>query len=140
MPMVDKSVITSRVEAIEKNQARLAIYMQKSRQEFLSDLNAQDIAEYNLFQIINHLIDMIQHVVVDENLGFPESAYDAAELLRDRGVFSVKDCEALKKMIGFRNVIGHDYISINKETVYDILTKGQNDIRVILSAITKHFF
>jgi uncharacterized protein YutE (UPF0331/DUF86 family) len=138
--MVDKNVITSRIEAIEKHQARLAIYMQKSRQEFLSDLNAQDIAEYNLFQIINHLIDMIQHVVVDENLGFPESAYDAAELLRDRGVFSVKDCEALKKMIGFRNVIGHDYISVNKETVYDILTKGQDYIRVILSAITKHFF
>jgi uncharacterized protein YutE (UPF0331/DUF86 family) len=138
--MVDKNIITSRIEAIEKHQARLSAYTQRSMHEFLSDLNAQDIVEYNLFQIINHLIDMIQHVVVDENLGFPESAYDAAEFLRNRGVFSEKDCEVLKKMIGFRNVIGHDYISVNKQMVYDILTKGQEDIRIILSAITRNFF
>lgn len=138
--MVDKNVIASRIEAIEKHQARLATYTQTSGQEFLSDLNIQDIVEYNLFQIINHLIDMIQHIVVDENLGFPENAYDGVKLLRDRGVFSEKDSEILKKMIGFRNIIGHDYIGVNKQTVYEILIKGPDDIRNILSAITKNFF
>lgn len=138
--MVDKNVIANRIETIEKHQARLGIYMQFSRQEFLSDLNAQDIVEYNLFQIVNHLIDVIQHIVVDESIGFPESAYDGVELLHTRGIFSGRDCEVLKKMIGFRNIIGHDYVSVNKQTVYEILTEGPKDIRNILSAITKKFF
>ena len=138
--MVDKNVIASRIEAIEKHLIRLGAYIQLSRQEFLSDLNAQDIVEYNLFQIVNHLIDIIQHIVVDENMGFPESAYDGVELLHGKQIFSDKDCEVLKKMIGFRNIIGHDYVRVSKETVYNILIKGPDDISNILSAITKKFF
>jgi hypothetical protein len=44
--MVDKNIIAGRIEAIEKHQARLGALAQKSMQEFLSDLNAQDIVEY----------------------------------------------------------------------------------------------
>jgi uncharacterized protein YutE (UPF0331/DUF86 family) len=138
--MVDKNIIASRIEAIEKHLLRLGAYMQLSREEFLSDLNAQDIVEYNLFQIVNHLIDIIQHIAVDENFGFPESAYDGVELLHGRMIFSDKDREVLKKMIGFRNIIGHDYVRVSKQTVYDILIKGPEDIGNILSAITNKFF
>jgi uncharacterized protein YutE (UPF0331/DUF86 family) len=138
--MVDKNVITSRIEAIEKHLLRLEAHKKLSREEFLTDLNAQDIVEYNLFQIVNQLIDMVQHIAVDENFGFPESAYDGVELLHDRTIFSGTDCEVLKKMIGFRNIIGHDYVKVSKDTVYDILTKGSEDIGNILSAITKNFF
>ena len=111
--MVDKNVITSRIEAIEKHLLRLDAYKKFSREELLADLNAQDIVEYNLFQIVNHLIDMVQHIAVDENFGFPESAYDGVELLHDRTILSDTDCEVLKKMIGFRNIIGHDYVKVN---------------------------
>ena len=40
-------------------------------------------------------------------------------------------------MIGFRNVIGHDYIEINKKTVYHILTAGDNEIKRVLSRIVE---
>jgi uncharacterized protein YutE (UPF0331/DUF86 family) len=138
--MVDKNVIASRIEAIEKHLSRFSAYTQKSRQDFLDDLNAQDIVEYNLFQIVNHLIDMIQHIVVDEKLGFPESAYDGVEILHDKGVFTERDRTVLRKMIGFRNIIGHDYITLNKQIVYDVLISGPEDIRRIMSAIAARFF
>ena len=138
--MVDKNVIVCRIETIEKHLDRLGAYTRLSREEFLSDLNAQDIVEYNLFQIVNHLIDIVQHIAVDENFGFPESAYDGVELLHGRTIFSDKDCEVLKKMIGFRNIIGHDYVKVSKETVYGILIKGPEDIGKIVSAIAKKFF
>lgn len=138
--MVDRNILTARIEAIEKHLLRLSTYTKLSRKDFLSDLNVQDIVEYNLFQIVNHLIDMLQHIVVDENFGFPESAYDAVELLHVRGLLSHGESEILRRMIGFRNIVGHDYIDLNKETVHDILTNGQQDINNILSAITKNFF
>ena len=119
--------------------ARIAPYSQLSLKKFLDDPVAQDIVEYNLFQIVNHLIDMVQHIVVDEGYGLPDTAYEAAEILQEKRIFKKGDAEAFKKMIGFRNVIGHDYISINKSTVYAVLVKGQKDIRTLVSRIVVKF-
>jgi uncharacterized protein YutE (UPF0331/DUF86 family) len=137
--VVDKNVIVGRAEQIEGHLAKIAPYMSLSLKKFLDDPVAQDIVEYNLFQIVNHLIDMVQHIVVDEGYGFPDSAYEAAEILRKKGILKQAEVEVFKKMIGFRNVVGHDYISINKRTVHTVLTRGQEDIRALLSRIVKNF-
>ena len=84
--MVDKNVIVGRAQQIEGHLAKIAPYMSLSLKKFLDDPVAQDIVEYNLFQIVNHLIDMVQHIVVDEGYGFPDSAYEAAEILPKKGI------------------------------------------------------
>ena len=137
--MVDKNVIAGRAQQIEGHLARIAPYVSLPLKKFLNDPVAQDIVEYNLFQTVNHLIDVVQHIVVDEGYGFPDSAYEAAEMLRKNGILKQAEVEVFKKMIGFRNVVGHDYISINKRTVHTILTKGQKDIHTLLSRIVEKF-
>ena len=137
--MVDKNVIASRMEAIEKQLSRIGVHAKKTKQDFLADTDAQDIVEYNLFQVVNHLIDVVQHVVVDEKMGFPDSAYDAVQILQEKGILSDTESGALKKMIGFKNIVGHDYIVLNKDVVFDIATNGQEDIRAILSTIARRF-
>jgi uncharacterized protein YutE (UPF0331/DUF86 family) len=137
--MVDPSVITKRVEQIEKHLARINPFASLSHQTFLNDNVAQDVVEYNLFQIVNHLIDIFQHTVVDEEYGFPETAYEAAQILFDRGILSKADVEIFKQMVGFWNVVGHDYINVDKEIVYHILTHGEKDIRSLLTRIVSRF-
>lgn len=137
--MVDKNVIVSRIEQIDKHLKRISSYDKLSYEDFLKDENCQDIIEYNLFQIVNHIIDIVQHVVVDEDYGLPQTAYEASQIICDKGILDKDDLELLKKMISFRNVVGHDYISLNKEVVYFILTEGREDIRRMLSKITEKF-
>jgi uncharacterized protein YutE (UPF0331/DUF86 family) len=137
--MVNKDLLLSRMEQINKHLEKMAPFETLNYQEFIKDNVAQDVVEYNLFQMINHLIDMIQHIVVDEQYGYPRTAYDAAQLMHDKRLFSKKDLETFKKMIGFRNVVGHDYLSIDKEIVYGILTKGKRDVQRIVSKIAKNF-
>lgn len=137
--MVDKSVIISRLEQIDKHLKKISTYKSLSYEEFEENSIAQDIVEYNLFQIINHILDMIEHIVVDEDYGFPQSSYEATLVLFERKVIDNEDLSLLKKMIGFRNVIGHDYISIDKRIVYSILTEKENDIKKINGQITKKF-
>lgn len=137
--MVDKNVIMSRIEQIDKHLKRISSYNKLSYENFLKDANTQDIVEYNLFQLLNHLIDIIQHIVIDEDYGFPHTAYEAGQILCDKEILDKNDLGLLKKMIGFRNIVGHDYINLDKEIVYFILTKGREDIRMILSKITKKF-
>jgi uncharacterized protein YutE (UPF0331/DUF86 family) len=137
--MVDRGVILKRVEQIEKHLERIRPFISLSYDAFLNDNVAQDVVEYNLFQIVNHLIDIFQHVVVDEEYGFPETAYEAAQILLTKGVLGLEEVEIFKQMVGFRNVVGHDYIHIDKEVVYQILTHGEKDIRVLLTRIVTRF-
>jgi uncharacterized protein YutE (UPF0331/DUF86 family) len=137
--MVDKNVITSRIEQIERHSYKISPYKTLSYEEFVQDPIAQDVVEYNIFQITNHVIDIIQHIVVDEDYGLPQSSYEAAQILLEKGILEENNLQLLKKMIGFRNVVGHDYISINKQIVYSILTEGMDDIALILSKITDNF-
>ena len=137
--MVDRGVILKRVEQIEKHLERIRPFISLSYDAFLNDNVAQDVVEYNLFQIVNHLIDIFQHVVVDEEYGFPETPYEAAQILLTKGVLGQEEVEIFKQMVGFRNVVGHDYIHIDKEVVYQILTHGEKDIRVLLTRIVTRF-
>ena len=137
--MVNPGVITRRVEQIERHLERMRLFASLSHDAFLNDNIAQDVVEYNLFQIVNHLIDIFQHTVVDEEYGFPETAYEAAHILFKKGILSEEDVEIFKQMVGFRNVVGHDYINVDKEIVYYILTHGEKDIRALLTRIVSRF-
>ena len=137
--MVNPSVITKRVEQIEKHLERIRPFAPLSHEAFLRDNVAQDVVEYNLFQIVNHLIGVFQHTVVDEDYGFPETAYEAAQILFEKGILSKEDVEIFEQMVGFRNVVGHDYINVDKEIVYHILTHGGKDIRALLTRIVSRF-
>jgi hypothetical protein len=53
--MVDRNILAGRIEAIEKHLDRLRTHVGGSLESFLTDPDAQDIVEYNLFQIVNHL-------------------------------------------------------------------------------------
>ena len=137
--MVNREILIKRIEQIERHLGKISAYRKLSRGEFLKDSNAQDIVEYNLFQIVNHLIDIMQHIVVDEDYGLPQTAYEAVEIFQKKGFLNKKDLDLLKKMIGFRNVVGHDYISIDKGVVHRILTGGERDIKRVIGKITKNF-
>lgn len=137
--MVNPSTIIKRVEQIEKHLERIRPFASLSYETFLRDSVAQDVVEYNLFQIVNHLIDVFQHTVVDEEYGFPETAYEATQILFKKEILSQEDVEIFKRMIGFRNVVGHDYINVDKEIVYNILTQGEKDVRALITRIVSRF-
>ena len=137
--MLDKNLLLTRIEEIDKHLGKISPFRKLTYSEFLSDTSAQAIVEYNLFQIINHLINITQHIVVDEEYGFPQTSYEASRILFDKGILDSDNLDLMKKMIGFRNVVGHNYLNIDKEVVYYILTKGKHDIKKILSKITSNF-
>ncbi len=138
--MVNQDILRTKIEFINNHLERILPYRSLSSEEFLQDIKAQDIVEYNCFQIINHLIDLMEYIVVDQDYGLPQTAYEAAVILAEKGILEQNDLDLLKRMIGFRNVVGHDYIDIDKQIVYGVLTSGKDDIHRVLSKITIKFF
>jgi uncharacterized protein YutE (UPF0331/DUF86 family) len=137
--MIDRLVLTRRMEEIDKHLVKIEPYAGASLEDFLANPVAQDVVEYNLFQIVNHLIDIVQHIAVDEEYGLPQNAYEAGRMLMGKKIIGEEDLEIFKKMVGFRNVVGHDYMAINKGIVYSILSEHSKDIRNLLSKIAKKF-
>jgi len=121
MAMVDKNILVGRVEQIEKHLRKIAAYRRMSLREFLRDEKTQDIVEYNLFQIVNHFIDIIQHIVVDEEYGFPQTAYEAAQILTDKKILTAKDLKIFKNMIGF-------FSQLDKMEKVQNIARDPNDI------------
>ena len=69
----------------------------------------------------------------------PATAYEAAEILCKEKVLDDKDLSGIKKMIGFRNIVGHEYVKLDKQIVYGILANGLEDIKSITSKIVKKY-
>ena len=46
--MVDKNVVVSRIEKIDKPLERISSYNKLAYKDYLKDVNPQDIVEYNL--------------------------------------------------------------------------------------------
>ncbi len=57
----------------------------------------------------------------------------------EKGVFSQGDLAVYQKMIGFRNVVGHDYLRLDKKIVHSILTEGRKDSKRIAGKIVQRF-
>jgi uncharacterized protein YutE (UPF0331/DUF86 family) len=137
--MIDRTVVTRRIEEIDRHLKRIEEYADIGLEKFQQDPIAQDVVEYNFFQIVNHLIDIAQHIVVDEEYGFPQTAYEAGQILFEKHIFTQNDLAIYREMVGFRNVVGHDYTNINKKIVYSILKNGPKDIKGLVSRIVKKF-
>lgn len=132
--MVNKDVLISRAEKIDQHLHKINSHRKISLKDYLANESVQDVVEYNLFQIVNHIIDIVEHIVVDEDYGLPESAYDAVQILISKKAIDVKTGELLRKMIGVRNIIAHEYINLQKDIIHDILSKYLPQIR---STVTK---
>jgi len=82
---------------------------------------------------------MANHIAVDNNYGQIDTLSDGFKLLNKREYISNKELETYIKMVGFRNIIAHQYMDLNKEIVYDIMKNRLNDIMRFIKMIDKEF-
>jgi uncharacterized protein YutE (UPF0331/DUF86 family) len=57
-----------------------------------------------------------------------KSNRDSFEVLKEEQIVDAELAEQLKKMAQFRNIIVHDYIEIQDEIVFSVLTHHVEDI------------
>ncbi len=60
---------------------------------------------------------------------------EAFHILNEEDIISNQLTEKMVKMVGFRNVMAHDYEKINYDIVYDVLHKRLKDIEEFIGKI-----
>lgn len=102
-------VLLNKTATIERCVARAREEYDRDPATFASDFTRQDAAILNIQRACEAALDMGQHLIRREKLGLPQSARDVFTLLARGRWIEVALADALKRMVGFRNIAVHDY-------------------------------
>lgn len=137
--MVNKSVVLRKVSLIRHNLSRLKNKENISLESLKNDFDIQDIVLHNLQLAIQGCIDIGSHVISDEGWGVAGSLNEIFYILQNKGVIKAEMSEKIISMVGFRNILVHEYETINFDIVCNILHHHLKDINEYLLAIVNHF-
>jgi uncharacterized protein YutE (UPF0331/DUF86 family) len=127
--MVNPDVLHRRLEKLDEYLDYLESAQRYSFREFADDLERRGSVERFLHLSVEALTDMASHVVSDEDLGSVDRARDLPDRFAEAGYVDDELATTWKDMIGFRNVLVHEYLEIDPERVYDVLQNQLGDIR-----------
>src|SRR5260370_16948760 len=77
--------------------------------------------KYTFVTAIEACIDVTQHICAAEGWGPPADNGDAVRILGERGVLTSQLAASIRKAVGFRNVLVHEYIKVDDAIVVDKL-------------------
>ena len=137
--MVDVEVIKQRLNQLSTSINKIERFKEMSLEEFLKDDIIQDVVEYNLFIAINMMIDIATHIVVDNNMGSPETLGEAFNILNKEKYLNDEETKVYRNMVGLRNILSHEYINIDKKIIYSILKNNLIDIKKFVIFVNDNF-
>ena len=131
--MTNQSVIENKISAIRKYLNILERYKKYSRQEIEQDVDIRGAVERYLYLATQATIDLAEAVISYRRYRKPTTMTDAFYILNEEGVIPNELTEKMVGMVGFRNVVAHDYDRINYDITYDILQNGLKDIEEFIA-------
>ncbi len=128
-------VVLNKKESIERciRQIRL-YYAMPSELPFEKDLLKQDAIAINLQRVAEQTIDLANHVIRKGRLGLPKESRESFDILAKENIVTPEMADKLKGMVGFRNILVHEYQALDIKIMTDIIERRLDD----LIAFTDH--
>ena len=138
--MIEESVLIHRLAALEEYLADLdEIKTDLDRTKFKRDKITRRYVERTLQMATEACLDIANHIISYEGFREPEDNKDVFKVLSENDIIAEDLRNKLIKMAKFRNVIVHDYLKVDSEIVYAVLTKHCRDIAMYASVIKSKY-
>jgi len=134
---VNPDLIRARCGEIQGSLTRLEVFRAMSREAFLNNQDALDVACYRLLIAIEASLALCFHVSAKKLGKVPEEYAGCFSTLRDAGLLPADLTARLQQMTRFRNLLVHVYWTIDYGQVYDILQTRLDDLRQFSAAMAK---
>lgn len=89
----------------------------------------------NIQRACEAALDMGHHLIRREKLGVPQSARDVFALLAQGEWIDAPLADALKRMVGFRNIAVHDYQALQLPITVSIISKHLDEFLMYSQAL-----
>ncbi len=135
--MVDRDVVAAKLANIDRCLARIAEV--RARRDELQPFDLDDLTALNLQRAIQAAIGLGTHIASTERLGLPDTAGAVFPLLAERGILDRELGERLRRMVGFRNLVVHDYQEIDPKVLEEIVERRLGDLRELGARVVAAF-
>ncbi len=127
-------VILNKIESIERCVKRIEkIYSEDKLEDYLY----QDALILNIQRACQQSIDLAMYICSKKKLGIPKKGTEAFELLNKEGLLEGNVYNKMQKMVGFRNIVIHEYQKIELDVIRYIAEIGKNDFLEYTNQILK---
>lgn len=136
MPL-NADLVRARCAEIEESVGRLERIRGLSRERFLADQDAQDIASYRLLVAIEAALALCYHVSSKRLHRLPEEYAECFKNLGEAQIIPEGLSRRLQRMARFRNILVHMYWKLDYGQVYDAVQDSLDDLRAFSAAIAQ---
>ncbi len=136
-PSVEKTLITTKLSKLRQYQRFLKELQANTIEDFTSDFKVSGAAERYLQVAIECVIDIGNEIISSLQLQRPERYRDIPNILAEAKIIPKTFAETIASMMGFRNLLVHDYTSINLNLVYEFLQTKLPDFEKFTKYIAK---
>ncbi|MEM3430477.1 MAG: DUF86 domain-containing protein [Candidatus Bathyarchaeia archaeon] len=134
---IDEALIKTKLSRLRQYQRFLKILQKSTVEEFTEDFKVSGAAERYLQLSIECLIDLSNEIISSLQLRRPERYRDIPYILAEAKIIPKDFAETFVSMIGFRNLLVHDYTSVNLKLVYEFLQTKLSDFEIFIRHIVK---
>jgi uncharacterized protein YutE (UPF0331/DUF86 family) len=86
---------------------------------------------------IQCVLDISNHIIADMRLNLPSDNKELFAMLAKHKIVSAALSRKLTSMAGFRNILVHEYLEIDRRRVYSALKNDLGDFEKLIRAVTK---
>ena len=133
--MTTKTKITNKISSTKKYLKILKEYSKLSKETIKTDLTIKGAVERYLYLAVQSTIDLAEAVVAFKKYRKPTTMSEVFYILEEEKFISKKLGEKLVKMVGFRNIIAHDYEKIDYDILLDVLKNKTKDIEQFIKIV-----
>ena len=140
MTTIGKNQIYNKLELLDEYLKYLEEVAKETKEEkiFVTDFHFFGLAERYLQLSIQVLIDTIQMIIVEEGFARPDDNQEAISLLHEQKILSGKLVLKLDGIVGFRNILVHEYGKVDHKRVYDYLQNELDTLQQFKKEIVKY--
>ncbi|TYP69679.1 uncharacterized protein YutE (UPF0331/DUF86 family) [Nitrosomonas communis] len=95
---------------------------------FVKDQLRLDAVAMNLQRAAELTIDIANHLVKIRKLGLPRDSRESFTLLAQAGIIDETMMRKLQGMVGFRNILVHEYQELNMQILVDVIEHRTQDL------------
>ena len=133
-------VVLNKKESIERCIRQIRNYYKLTTgQPFEEDYLRQDAIAINMQRACEQSIDLANYTIKVRKLGLPKESKDSFRLLAENKIIPRELADRLCKMIGFRNILVHEYQDLDLQLMIDVIENHLEDLLIFTDHILQFF-
>lgn len=136
--MPDKEIIQRRINAFLETYNNLTKYENITSEDFKQNLDLLWVLERGLYLLIQNLLDIFSHIVASDFNERWDNYTDIPEILFNNNFIQEEQRKLLNQMIGFRNRLTNEYLSLDKDVLQNIINHKLPELFHFLTLIKNY--